>query len=122
MTDMGIQFGIHINADIVGGQYRLFARTAYRKLDRLERDPSYLVKDREYDGALAQAYFRAQEARAYESHIGWRALIDPNRDDVKDRDKDDRDDDDTDYDFKHRALAPFFEVLAIPLTSAVQPT
>ena len=75
---MGIEFAVHIDANVVGGQDRLFSRPADRELDRFERDPRDLVKDRKHDGALAQADFRAQEARADESHIGWRAFVDPN--------------------------------------------
>ena len=87
MTDMGIKFGVDVDADIVGGQHRLLARPADREFDRLERDPGDLVKDRQHDGALAQAYFRAEEAGADESHIGWGAFVYPNRDYVEDRDQ-----------------------------------
>ena len=66
VTDMGIKFGVHIDADIVGRQYRLLARPADREFDRFERDPADLVKHRQHDRAFAQAYFRAQEARADE--------------------------------------------------------
>ena len=52
MTDMGVKFGIHVDADVVGGQNRLFARPADREFDGLERDPGDLVEHRKHDRAL----------------------------------------------------------------------
>jgi hypothetical protein len=114
MADVRIQFGIHVDADVVGRQDRLLAGPADRKLDGLQRYPAYLVKNRQHDRTAAQAHLGTEKAGADEAHIRRRTLIDPNRDDVEDRDKDDRGDQETDYYFKHRAFAPI-EVLALPL-------
>ena len=114
VADVRVKFSVHVDADVVGREDRLFARPADRELDRFQRDPGDLMKDRKHDGALAQAHFGAEEAGADEAHVGGRSLVDPDRDDVEDRDKDHRDDEQSDYELKHRALAPFVQALALP--------
>src|ERR1700683_2207672 len=118
---MRIQFGVDIDADVIVSQNRLLAGAAYREFDSFQRDPGDLVEYRQHNRAAAQAHLGAQKAGADETHIGWRALIDPNRDDVENRDKDDRGDEETDNNFNHRAFALFADLSALSLTMTVQP-
>src|ERR1700730_8246329 len=115
---MGVELGIDVDADVVGRKDRLFACAAHHQLDGFQRDPRDFMEHGQDDGTLAQAHLGAEESGADEAHVGRCAFVDPNRDDVEDRDKDDRDDEETDSDFKHRAVASYSEDLAVPLDHA----
>ena len=120
VADVSVQFGVDVDADIVVRQNRLLAGAADCEFDGFQRDPRYLVEYRQHDRAPSQAHLGAEKAGADEAHVGRRALINPNRDDVEDRDEDDRGDEETDHNFNHRAFALFADCSALPLTMTVQ--
>ena len=113
-ADVGVELRHHVDPDLVGGEHRLIARTADDELQGLQRDPGDLVEHRQDDRAAAQADLGAEVAGADEPHVGGRPLVDPDRDDVEDRDQDDHEEEEGNQEFRgHGRSVPVWCVRSV---------
>ena len=92
MAHMSVQFRHHVHPDIVLGQKGLFPRAADDELDGFQRNPGHLVKHGQHQRPASQAHFRAQQPGADKAHVGGGSLVDPDGEDVDDRDHDHKQD------------------------------
>ena len=99
-ADVRVELRHHVDPDLVGGEHRLIARPADDELQGLQRDPGDLVEHRQDHRAAAQADLGAEVAGADEPHVGGRPLVDPDRDDVEDRDQDDHEEEEGNQEFR----------------------
>ena len=99
-ADVRVQLRHHVDPDLVRREHRLVARAADDELQRLQGDPRDLVEYRQDQCAAAQAHLGAEIPGTDEPHVGGRPLVDPDRDDVEDRDQDDHEEDEGNQKFR----------------------